>query len=58
MACNLFAQVLDGVQYCHSRGYVHRDLKLENFFLDSEMNVKLADFGTIAQFDEGNVLVD
>lgn len=46
----LFHQMLDAVNYCHSREIAHRDLKLENFFLDleeseSKITVKMGDFG-------------
>ncbi|KAL3317800.1 Map microtubule affinity-regulating kinase [Cichlidogyrus casuarinus] len=40
-----FRQILSAVQYCHSKMVVHRDLKAENLLLDSEHNVKIADFG-------------
>ena len=41
----LFRQILDAVNYMHSNGIVHRDLKLENIMIDKELNVKIADFG-------------
>ena len=44
-----FAQILSAVEYCHNQGYVHRDLKMENFFLNTDMRVKLADFGNAKQ---------
>ena len=39
-------QLIDALEYCHSRGIYHRDLKLENvlFSLDGR-SVLLADFG-------------
>ncbi|XP_074567742.1 serine/threonine/tyrosine-protein kinase HT1-like [Curcuma longa] len=35
-----------GMQYLHSRGVIHRDLKSHNLLLNDEMRVKVADFGT------------
>nr|CAD7579632.1 unnamed protein product [Timema californicum] len=39
-----FQQIVDGVEYCHERGVVHRDIKCENLLMDIEYNIKLADF--------------
>ena len=44
-ACRVFTQILSAVKYCHTHGVVHRDLKAENLLLDSDNNIKLADFG-------------
>lgn len=45
------AQILDAVDYMHSRGVIHRDLKPENVLLDSQMHVKITDFGTAKILD-------
>ena len=44
-ARRFFQQILSGVAYCHRHMVVHRDLKPENLLLDSNNNVKIADFG-------------
>lgn len=45
----IFAQLCLGVQYLHSRGMAHRDLKLENILIDEQMNVKLCDYGFMCE---------
>jgi len=41
----LFAQMCTAVAYLHSLGVVHRDIKLENFFLTDVSDVRLGDMG-------------
>ncbi|XP_035911105.1 testis-specific serine/threonine-protein kinase 3-like [Anopheles stephensi] len=40
-----YRELLDALQYMHSRGYAHRDIKLENLVLDGSDRLKLIDFG-------------
>lgn len=45
-----FKQVLSGVQYIHSMGLSHRDLKLDNCVIDKRGVVKIIDFGSAVVF--------
>lgn len=40
-----FEQMLNAVEYMHSQGFAHRDLKTENFLLNDEFDIVLTDFG-------------
>lgn len=52
----MFQQIISGVEYCHQYRVVHRDLKPENLLLDSDYNIKLADFGLSNMMVDGNFL--
>ena len=41
----LFKQIIEGIQYIHSKNIVHRDIKLENILIDIKNNIKICDFG-------------
>ena len=40
-----FSNLLDGIEYMHSKGIAHRDLKCENVLICSSNILKVADFG-------------
>lgn len=41
----IFKQVLNGIEYAHSKGFVHRDLKPSNIIMTKDGVVKIMDFG-------------
>lgn len=46
MARNLFLQLLDAVEHCHTKSVFHCDLKPENILVDRQgTQLKIADFG-------------
>ncbi|XP_041425225.1 protein kinase C delta type-like isoform X2 [Xenopus laevis] len=48
------AEMVCGLQFLHSRGIVHRDIKLENILLDQNGHIKICDFGLVAHNIFGN----
>ncbi|CAH8383795.1 unnamed protein product [Eruca vesicaria subsp. sativa] len=44
-------QLLSGLEHCHSRGVLHRDIKGSNLLIDNNGILKIADFGLATFYD-------
>ncbi|KAH8329652.1 hypothetical protein KR074_006372 [Drosophila pseudoananassae] len=42
---SIMKQLLDGLNYCHKKNFLHRDIKCSNILMNNRGKVKLADFG-------------
>ena len=44
------SQLIQGIEYCHMNGVLHRDLKPQNILVSKDGRLKLADFGLARSF--------
>ncbi len=51
-----FVQLINGLKEIHDKGFVHRDLKTENIFLDKSFYLKLGDFGFSKEVERNSKL--
>lgn len=56
IARHLFAQIVSGMNYCHRKNVLHRDIKLDNILLNSQGNVKICDFGVSKLVKNGETM--
>ena len=45
IATHLFMEIVKGVDYLHLQNLIHRDIKMPNILLTTNLRVKISDFG-------------
>jgi serine/threonine-protein kinase 24/25/MST4 len=46
---HILKEILTGLEYIHRNNFIHRDLKSDNIFINRGGEVKIGDFGSVAQ---------
>lgn len=48
----ILKDIIQGCAHIHSKGFIHKDLKLDNVLIFSDNNAKISDFGSAEAIDE------
>lgn len=54
----IYKQIVLGIKHIHSRGIVHRDIKLDNILIDIHSNIKICDFGVAKKMKRSEIFYD
>lgn len=53
MIASILKQIVEGMQYFHSKGLIHRDIKSDNLLVNKNGEVMLSDFGVSSSIKTG-----
>ena len=54
----IFKQLINSLKFIHSKGIIHRDIKLDNILIDLNNSIKLCDFGVGKNYKKNEKLKD
>ena len=54
----IFKQLITTLKFIHSKGIIHRDIKLDNILIDLNNNIKICDFGVGKNYKKNEKLKD
>ena len=57
-ARTIFHHLTQGLHYCHQKGILHRDIKLDNILLNASGHIKICDFGVSKAVKPGERLTE
>lgn len=58
LAKYVFKRLVLGLNHCHSKGVLHRDIKLDNILLNGAGELKIGDFGVSRQVKKGELMLE